>query len=119
MANKCKICEDTNPENFYSSHNYYCKKHWNQELYKRNIQRFIDYLNNKRQGVKCEKCGYDKGFWGLAFHHRDPSQKEFSLDRNRGKNKDDLYKELDKCDVLCHNCHAEVHYDMRQENKGL
>jgi DNA-directed RNA polymerase subunit RPC12/RpoP len=113
---KCKTCGVEGQENFYS-HKYKCKKCWNQYTYQRNIQKFVDYLTEFRQGIKCERCGYDKGFWGLAFHHRDSSQKEFGLDRNRGKNKEVLYKELDKCDVLCHNCHAEVHYEMR--NSGL
>ena len=109
---KCK-CGETDPNNFYSSSKYYCKPCWNRNTYDRQKQRFVDYLTEFRQGIKCERCGYDKGFWGLAFHHRDPSQKEFSLDRNRGKNIKALKEELDKCDVLCHNCHSEVHAEMR------
>ena len=110
----CKVCGDTNQENFYK-YQYLCKKHWNQYTYKKSIQKFIDYLNEHRQGIKCEQCGYNKGFWGLAFHHRDPVKKEFSIDRNRGKNIKALKDELDKCDVLCHNCHAEIHAKMRNE----
>lgn len=113
-AFECK-CGVSGKENFYSSSKYYCKSCWNKETHRRQKQKFIDYLNEKRQGIKCERCGYDKGLWGLAFHHRDPNQKEFSIDKNRGKNKEELYKELDKCDVLCHNCHAEVHAEMRDE----
>lgn len=109
----CKVCGITGEENFYKSHAYYCKTHWNQEVHRRQKQKFIDYLNQYRSGVKCEKCGYDKGFWGLAFHHRDPSVKEFSIEKNRGKRLEALKQELDKCDVLCHNCHAEVHAHMR------
>ena len=113
MAHLCKTCGETDPEKFYNK-KWICRRCWNQYTYQRNIQKFLDYLTERREGIKCEKCGFDKGFWGLAFHHRDPSVKEFSIDKNRGKNKEELYKELDKCDVLCHNCHAEAHYNMRQ-----
>jgi len=115
MAYKCKTCGTEGKENFYGSHKYYCKPCWNAETHRRQKQKFVDYLEEHRQGIKCERCGWDKGFWGLAFHHRDPSVKEFSIAKNRGKNAKDLKIELDKCDVLCHNCHAEVHYMMRQE----
>ena len=111
-AYECK-CGTVGKENFYSSSKYYCKPCWNKNTYQRSIQKFTDYLQQHRGGIQCERCGYDKGFWGLAFHHRDPTVKEFSIDKNRGKNKEELYAELDKCDVLCHNCHAEEHYRMR------
>ena len=48
-----------------------------------------------------------------AFHHKDPAQKDISF----GKMKTNCIKweafklELDKCIVLCHNCHAELHWD--------
>ena len=76
MAHKCKTCGIEGQQNFYSSHNYYCKACWNKETYRRQKQKFIDYLNENRNGVKCQRCGYDKGLWGLAFHHRDPNEKK-------------------------------------------
>jgi len=111
-AYECK-CGVKGIEHFYSSSKYYCKTCWNKLTHQKQKQKFVDYLNEFRQGIKCERCGYDKGLWALAFHHRDPSLKDFSIDKNRGKNKTELYTELDKCDVLCHNCHSEVHAEMR------
>ena len=67
-------------------------------------QKAVNYL-----GGKCKKCGYNKSLRALTFHHRDPSQKEFSLAKRKCLNWDDTKKELDKCDLLCANCHAEVH----------
>lgn len=66
------------------------------------------------KGGKCEKCGYNKCEGALQFHHRDPKQKEFALsqinlnDTNFSIEK--VYQEIDKCDLLCANCHAEEHY---------
>lgn len=66
------------------------------------------------KGGKCQKCGYDKCQGALQFHHRNPQEKEFALssfnlnDTNFSIEK--IYEEVDKCDLLCANCHFEVHY---------
>ena len=42
----------------------------------------------------------------LDFHHRDPKTKKFNIaDRCKRYSKKALQEELDKCDVLCANCH--------------
>ena len=60
------------------------------------------------------KCGYNKCLAAMEFHHRDPSEKEFAFSRYRNtswdKNKDTVLTELDKCDLLCANCHREQHW---------
>tara|TARA_Y100000310_G_scaffold56232_1_gene51557 strand:+ start:9789 stop:10259 length:471 start_codon:yes stop_codon:yes gene_type:complete len=64
------------------------------------------------KGGKC-KCGYNKCIASLEFHHRDPEEKEFNL--NAGgllKPWNRVLKEADKCDLLCANCHAELHYNI-------
>lgn len=63
------------------------------------------------RGGKCERCGYDKNLGALDFHHRDPNEKEFQIDLRRlgNGNLDKLKQELDKCDLLCANCHREIH----------
>lgn len=62
------------------------------------------------KGGKCVRCGYDKCSGALVFHHRDPSEKGFYISgKSLCKLYDAVKKELDKCDLLCANCHAEVH----------
>jgi len=60
------------------------------------------------KGGKCEKCGYDKNYAALDFHHRDPSVKEMSIG-GRVMSNSKLKKEIAKCDLLCANCHRETH----------
>lgn len=62
-------------------------------------------------GGSCCKCGYNKCSRSLSFHHRNPEKKSFSLDsRNiHAKKWKDLLKELEKCDLMCLNCHMELH----------
>lgn len=66
------------------------------------------------KGGKCEKCGYNNCEGALQFHHIDPSKKEFILSEfevTKFCSLDDLKREVDKCQLLCANCHAEVHYN--------
>lgn len=64
-----------------------------------------------QKGGKCERCGYDKNLSALEFHHRNPEEKEFQIDIRRfsNTNLETLKKELDKCELLCSNCHHEHH----------
>ena len=64
----------------------------------------------KERGGKCERCGYDKSIYALCFHHRNPQTKLFELSMNSGSASWEKYQaEAKKCDLLCLNCHAEIH----------
>lgn len=60
------------------------------------------------KGGKCQICGYNKNIAALEFHHIDPSQKDFGISETR-HNWEDTQKELDKCIMICANCHREIH----------
>jgi hypothetical protein len=59
------------------------------------------------KGGKCFLCGYNKCTRALGFHHRNKSDKTFVLSRH-GVAWSKLKVELDKCDLLCANCHMEI-----------
>ena len=62
-------------------------------------------------GSKCTKCGYDKNYSALVFHHKDPSTKLFCLhQRNLRQPWDIVIVEAKKCILLCQNCHCETHH---------
>lgn len=67
---------------------------------------------------ECCKCGYDKCNSALEFHHRDSNEKEITLSSPYNYLKsylpDEVKIELDKCDVLCSNCHQEVHFNIER-----
>lgn len=67
----------------------------------------IEYL-----GGRCIKCGYDRCVKALTFHHRDSHQKSFTLSQRLDAAWDILRVELDKCDLLCFNCHMEEHCEL-------
>lgn len=75
---------------------------------RRKKQKAVDYF-----GGKCQLCGYDKCLSALEFHHEDEDLKEhspsyiilrWSWDRCK--------EELEKCILVCANCHREIHFGM-------
>ncbi len=67
-------------------------------------KRCVDYL-----GGRCVRCGYDRCIKAMTFHHRDPATKEFTVSQMLDRAWPVLVAELDKCDLLCFNCHMEEH----------
>ena len=59
------------------------------------------------KGGKCIICGYSRCANALDFHHLDPTEKDFSIG---GKTIawEKLKAELDKCVLVCANCHREI-----------
>lgn len=66
----------------------------------------------REMGGGCSICGYNKNISALEFHHVKSELKEFTLDLRTLSNKSDISikKELDKCILLCSNCHQELHH---------
>lgn len=74
-------------------------------------------INTKRLAVeyaggKCVLCGYSRCIHALVFHHLDPAQKEFPIASFLCCSLDSLRSEIDKCVLLCSNCHTEIHYGL-------
>ena len=65
----------------------------------------------KLLGGHCVKCGYHKSQGALSFHHKNPKNKCFDISNNGNMMQDwNLVKnEALKCELLCLNCHAELH----------
>ena len=112
----CKICSTTlnGRQTMYCSSSCKVKAHEkigrvyaNQQ--KRGWERKSELV--KIFGGKCNRCDYSKNYSGLTFHHINPKDKSFTLDVRHLSNRpwDEVVKEASKCELLCHNCHAEHH----------
>lgn len=66
-----------------------------------------EYVN--KQKIACQKCGETR-FYTLDFHHKDAKVKDFTIGRFKRGNLQTIQNEIDKCIVLCSNCHREFHY---------
>jgi len=67
------------------------------------------------KGGKCEICGYAKSQRALSFHHIDPKDKSFGIsDKGLTRSWESIRKEIDKCALICANCHMEIHDGITQ-----
>jgi hypothetical protein len=100
----------------------------NPEKYKEGIEKRKNYsaywrMRLKKElifykGGRCIICGYNKDFPGVYdFHHRNPQKKEFSISSYSCLNREKLKTEVDKCDLLCCRCHAEIHSKENEEKR--
>lgn len=80
-------------------------------------KQYNDYkrLAVEYKGSKCICCGYSKCLKALEFHHVDPRKKDFNISQSMSwrkytsKSEEELKIELDKCVLVCSNCHREIH----------
>ena len=70
---------------------------------KRKKKALVEY-----KGGKCQCCGYSKCIEALEFHHLDPNIKSFTIS-GKSKSFNSLKSEVDKCILVCSNCHKEIH----------
>ncbi len=109
---KCLTCNHTKSQDAfykrgtkYMSHCRSCYQNKYTQRSRDNKQQAVNYL-----GGKCTKCGYNKCNAALDFHHIDSTTKEHSVAHlMKSINFDKLKPELDKCVLLCANCHREHH----------
>jgi hypothetical protein len=103
----CSSCGESDPSKFYGKQKIRCKSCHNKDCtpYKQGYkQQMVEYL-----GGKCIICGYSKYLGALQFHHKNPEEKDPNYTAMRNWSFERKKIELDKCVLLCANCHAEVH----------
>lgn len=66
-------------------------------------------------GGKCKKCGWTGDQAAFQFHHKNPKEKEFVIGNVANKSWDSIKTELQKCALLCANCHTIEHSSKSNE----
>lgn len=94
-----------------------CGKKITQNHYKRNkpsyLKRNLRAYAERRQLVidaksrPCADCGVQYPYYVMDLDHRDGASKQFSLHAVHGVSKEAVMREIEKCDVVCANCHRE------------
>lgn len=127
---KCTLCKNKKElDNFYkytrnkklrfSSHCKECQKNNKKIHYQNNKENYrINTFNNSKwfidlkMKLKCIRCGFSHPA-ALDFHHLDPKEKKFNVNLGKAtgskENKTKILEEIEKCIVLCSNCHRIEH----------
>lgn len=73
------------------------------------------WINDYKASRGCKICNITD-YRVLQFHHRDKEAKEFTIGNysKHGSSRSTLMKEIEKCDILCANCHIITHYEERK-----
>lgn len=66
------------------------------------------YARDFRNNNKCKFCPEDNGIC-LIFHHKDGSDKKDNISRLYKYGIKAVKAEIEKCDLVCHNCHSIIH----------
>ena len=108
----CKICGKKFTKG--PSNKIYCSKKCSDVVNTNNFKKRRQNMKRrcvKYKGEKCCRCGYNKHVCALDFHHIDPDKKEYDMTKLiRNNNWNKLKTELDKCILICANCHRELHF---------
>jgi hypothetical protein len=113
----CARCKEHKPLNaFYSRINKkrmqatpYCKQCHNTYTttrFRARKKQAVAYL-----GGRCVACQGVFPYYVYDFHHRDPTKKDVQFNKLRRRSWEAIRAELDKCDLLCANCHRARHWE--------
>lgn len=114
----CPNCEKmVSKEDFYirrgTDCSPYCKKCLTIVCVNRQKMKKIKAI--EYMGGKCCECGYSKCVSALEFHHKDSSQKDADIKITLASF-EKVKAELDKCIMVCANCHREIHEKIRMDD---
>lgn len=81
------------------------------DLYRNQVARWVRIKIKAvaHKGGLCSVCGGEFPHPAMQFHHRNPDEKDAQWTKLRLRSWDKIIKELDKCDLVCANCHSCIH----------
>jgi hypothetical protein len=119
---KCKYCNEYYPEEYFgvaltTKDKVYrrqkCRNCYRET--KKDLQyKYRTWIDEYKTEKKCCECGIND-YRVLEFHHKNGSEKEFSIGEisTKGYGLKKIERELQKCLVICANCHRILHYKIK------
>jgi hypothetical protein len=123
-CSKCKTPKPVSEFNFKNltlgKRHSYCKECANnltRSHYRSNKRQYLDRnartnarhraLIRSAKAQPCVDCGVQYPYYVMDFDHRDEAAKSFILSDVPRATSKNLMREIEKCDVVCANCHRE------------
>lgn len=119
---KCLVCSEV----LLGKQKKYCSSKCKTQAY-REAGKYDGYHSNKRAKRRellsriklergCARCGYNEHPAALDFNHLDPTEKAFRISSDVTSLEKTLL-EIEKCEVLCANCHRIHTYEQNHYTK--
>lgn len=101
------------------------RSEYNRAWYRKNRKKTIDRVQAGKRRIDaevraakskpCMDCGVSYPWYVMDFDHRDPSLKSFTLSmwKRSAMGARAVRREIEKCDVVCSNCHRERTYQAK------
>jgi hypothetical protein len=110
----CKYCVAKQSKKSYNKN----PQKYKERILKQNIKS-VELVDNFKKQNPCAKCGETR-IWVLDFHHIEGSNKESNIGNLRGSGCIiQIKNEINKCIILCKNCHYDFHYLEKINNINL
>lgn len=115
---KLRVCKRCNERILEYKAKKYCKickeKNYKEAGYRSSVKRMIrnrEFIKNYKKDKKCQMCGYKKYPEILDFYHQNAESKDIGINilMKTLKPLDVIKKEIEKCILVCPNCHRELH----------
>lgn len=108
LQNICRECNKSHSKQYYQNNIIKHRKVISERQNKIRTQNTI--IVNQIRSKGCSICG-EKSICCLDFHHLDPSEKEYGVAQmlGTGYSLEKIKKEIDKCILVCSNCHRKIH----------
>jgi hypothetical protein len=103
----CRICKKEYDRNFYRDNDIRKTQIRKNGLIQK--RRGKEFIKEYKKSHACSKCG-EKRWYVLDFHHLHNKKNEIAELALNGNAINSIKNEIEKCIVLCSNCHREEHY---------
>lgn len=91
-----------------------CREKHTNKLRKQDRDKKFKIFREYKETKGCTLCGYNDYGGSLDFHHLKPKDKKIRITATHFvSNSTKIKKEMNKCIIVCKNCHYELHYLMR------
>ena len=127
----CRICESARKKRVYNedpegskAYNRVHMQRWRAANRERDRRNWTELRKRKKEWLDqqktfCNRCG-ESDIVCLDFHHTDPTLKDANLSIAVSHwSIKRLQKEIDKCEIICSNCHRKLHAQERNSQEGI
>jgi sRNA-binding protein len=104
-----------NKEKYLAAHKQWrIKNPTKDNEYTKNIRfKFREWVDEIKSSNGCSVCGERRALC-LDWHHVDPKTKLFCIGHGRSKSRESVKAEMEKCILLCANCHRVLHWNIKK-----